>query len=85
MWPIPLPNAILKVLKEKRELTLEQVTKETQAIYGTLTGNKPRLSESEVLKAILRLEIEGRVHAIKIGRTLKIVFREGDQGRWAST
>ena len=85
LWPLPLPNAILKVLREKKELTLEQVTKEAQAMYSTLTGNKPRLSEAEILKAILRLEIEGRVHAVRVGKTLKVILRERGQEEWAST
>jgi hypothetical protein len=85
LWPLPLPHAILRVLRGKRELTLEQVTKETQAIYVTLTGNKTRLSEAEILKALLKLEIEGRVHVVRVGKTLKVFLREGEGGSWALT
>lgn len=84
-WPLPLPNAILRALKGKKELTLEQITKEAQAMYSTLTGNKVRLSEGEILKALLRLEIEGRVHVIRVGKTLKVVLREEGREAWAST
>ena len=85
LWPLPLPNAILRVLKGKKELTVDQVTKKVQSMYNTLTGNRMRLSESEVMKALLRLEIEGKVHVIRVGKTLKVVLRDGGREPWAST
>ncbi|MBO3802479.1 MAG: transcriptional repressor [Candidatus Brockarchaeota archaeon] len=65
-YPRPLRNAIVEILEEKEALTTEELAKKLKEEYKELT-------ESELDRELMRLELNGIVSITSLGRSRRRV------------